>query len=152
MTDRFSTPDVPVRVFLDTSVIIAAAISSRGTSRALLNLLSAGGCTGFVSDYVLEEVQRNVSRKAPHMVSTMDIIITQAGFTLVTPTLQHIVRAEQYVELKDAPVVAAAVTAGVDALVTLDKKHLLQREREIHETFGIAVVDPGAILRRVLET
>jgi hypothetical protein len=54
--------------------------------------------------------------------------------------------------LKDAPVVAAAVVAGVEALVTLDKKHLLKREREIREAFGIAVVDPGAIIRRVTKT
>lgn len=147
-----STSDIPIQVFLDTSVIIAAAISSRGASRALLNLISAGGCTGFVSAYVLDEVQRNVGRKAPHMVSTMDAIIAQAGFILVTPTLHQIVQAEQHVELKDAPVVAAAVAVGVDALVTLDKKHLLHREREIREAFGIAVVDPGAIIRLVIET
>lgn len=152
MTDNPSTPDVPIHVFLDTSVIIAATISSRGTSRALLNLISAGGCTGFVSAYVLEEVQRNVARKAPHLVSEIDTIFAQAGLNLVTPAMQHIVRVEQHVELKDAPVVAAAMAAGVDALVTLDRKHLLNREREIREALGIAVVDPGAILRLVIET
>jgi putative PIN family toxin of toxin-antitoxin system len=147
-----STPDIPIQVFLDTSVIIAAAISSRGTSRALLNLISAGGCKGFLSVYVLEEVQRNLSRKAPHIVSTIDNLMSQARLNLVSPTTLHITQAEQHVELKDAPVVAAAVIARVDALVTLDKKHLLNREREIREALGIAVVDPGAILRRVVET
>lgn len=152
MTDDPAKPDIPIQVFLDTSVIIAAAISSRGTSRALLNLISSGGCTGFVSAYVLEEVQRHLVRKAPHTVSTIDTVIAQAGFNFVTPTMHHIVQAEQHVELKDAPVVAAAMTAKVDALVTLDKKHLLHREREIREACGIVVVDPGAILRLVLES
>lgn len=104
------------------------------------------------SAYVLEEVQRNVGRKAPHVVATIDAIIAQAGFNLVAPTLQEVAQVEQYVELKDAPVVAAAVLAGVDSLVTLDKKHLLHREPVIRKAFGIAVVDPGVILRRVLET
>lgn len=152
MTDDPATPNVPIKVFLDTSVIIAAVISSRGTSRALLNLISAGGCTGFVSDYVLEEVQRNVGRKAPHMVATIETIVAQARFNLVAPTSQHMVQAKHHVELKDAPVVAAAVAADVDAPVTLDKKHLLNREREISEALGIVVVDPGAILKRVIGT
>jgi putative PIN family toxin of toxin-antitoxin system len=151
VTDNRSALNIPISVFLDTSVIIAAAISNRGTSRALLNLISAGGCVGFVSVYVLEEMQRNLTRKTPHIVSTIDNLMSQAGLSLVSPTTFHITQAEQHVELKDAPVVAAALTARVDALVTLDKKHLLNREHEIREALGIAVVDPGAILRRVIE-
>lgn len=148
MTDDPALPRAPIQIFLDTSVIIAAAISNRGSSRALLNLVSSGMCTGFVSNYVLEEVRRNVARKAPHMMANLETILNLSGFILVNPAVHQIARAELHVELKDAPIVAAAVDAGVDALVTLDKKHLLLQEREIFEAFGIAVVDPGALLRR----
>ena len=38
-----------------------------------------------------------------------------------------VTEAAQVVVFKDAPILAASRAAGVDALVTLDKKHLLDR-------------------------
>ena len=47
----------------------------------------------------------------------------------------------EYVVLKDAPIVAAARKAKVDMLITLDKKHLLDKQ-EIAQASGLAIVTP----------
>lgn len=46
---------------------------------------------------------------------------------------------------KDAPVVAAAVAANVDYLVTWDRKHLINPP-EVAERSGLKVLTPGELM------
>ena len=85
-------------------------------------------------------------QKAPEIVPALDGVLAQLNLTLIIPTDAQVLHVAQSVEFKDAPVVAAALAAGVDALVTFGKKHLLTRATDIEQAFGLAVVDPGAIL------
>ncbi len=49
--------------------------------------------------------------------------------------------AEKYVAAKDAPIVAAARKAGVDYLITFDKKHLLGNPA-LTSYLGIEILTP----------
>lgn len=56
--------------------------------------------------------------------------------------------AAQYTELKDAPVVAAAINSGVAYLVTFDRKHLIH-PKEVAENSGLIILTPGGMLKRL---
>lgn len=145
MTTRSNlTP--PIRIFLDTSVVSAGVISGQGTARALLNLSATGRVAGYVSSYVLLEVRRNHDAKVPLKVVTLETILARTQLTEIDPSPELVAQVVQQVESRDAPVVAAALAANVDALVMFDKKHLLNRPRDIEDAFGLTVVDAGAIL------
>jgi predicted nucleic acid-binding protein len=53
------------RVFVDSSVLIAAAYSATGASREIIRWAIRGRITPVVSDLVLEETEKNLARKAP---------------------------------------------------------------------------------------
>ena len=53
------------KVFIDSSVLIAAAISTKGTARDLIMKSFRGELKMIVSDLVIEETQRNLEDKAP---------------------------------------------------------------------------------------
>jgi predicted nucleic acid-binding protein len=67
------------------------------------------------------------------------------------PTPRLVSRVETVVEPKDAPVVAAALTARVDYLVTYDRKHLLHYSSEILSTFQLVVTTPDRVVAEVRE-
>jgi predicted nucleic acid-binding protein len=52
----------PAKVFIDSSVLIAAAISFRGSARELLNAGIVGDYQLFASQLVLTECERNIQK------------------------------------------------------------------------------------------
>ncbi|MGH2442196.1 MAG: hypothetical protein ACRDFX_03410 [Chloroflexota bacterium] len=66
---------------------------------------------------------------------------------IVRPSKSQILEVANTVELKDAPIVAAAVEAKAEYLATYDRRHLLRVADRIHGTFGIKVATPSQILR-----
>ena len=133
------------RVFLDTSVLFAATLSSTGASREIISLGLAGRLTLVLSDYVIEELRGALKRKAPESVSAVDDFLQALEFENVRPSKREVLSVAEYTELKDAPVVAAAVKARVDYLVSLDRRHLVDRP-EVEDGSGLRIVLPGDLL------
>jgi len=105
-----------IRVFLDASVVFAAACSATGASRDIIRRGIRGQIELVVSKLVLEEARRNLEAKAPEAVSSLEIFLQSAMFEIVQPSGEEIRRATLYTAHKDAPVVAAAQKAEVDYL------------------------------------
>ena len=59
------SPKLQRRIFLDSSVLYAAAFSATGPARRLILEGLAGSVTLAVSDLVLEETKRNLTKNAP---------------------------------------------------------------------------------------
>jgi predicted nucleic acid-binding protein len=57
----------------------------------------------------------------------LEHIFEWVSFEIVDPSREMVIEAARQVALKDAPILAAAKTANIGALVTLDKRHLLDR-------------------------
>ena len=57
----------------------------------------------------------------------LDQIVQNASIELVDASKQSVLDAAKLIVLKDAPIIAAAKTAKVNMLVSLDKKHILGR-------------------------
>jgi predicted nucleic acid-binding protein len=129
------------RLFIDSSVFFSAAYSSKGHSRDLVLMAARGEVLLVVSDLVLEEVRRNLMQSAPQVLPVFDYLLEILPLDRINPIRKEVVDASKMVELKDAPIVAAAKKAQVDMLVTLDKKHLLDKP-EIAEFAGLTVVTP----------
>jgi len=98
---------------------------------------------------VLQEVERNITRKAVAALPAFQSLRDKLGATIVEPSEALIERAAATIEPKDAPIVAAAFAAGALYLATHDQKHLLYQSERIKADFGLIVATPGDILAQV---
>lgn len=135
------------KVFIDSSVFMATAISASGSARQLLLLGTQGGVSLCVSPLVLQETGRNLARKAPEALAAFRLLQDSLGLERVEPSKAQVLRAARVVDIKDAPIVAGAVRARADYLATYDRRHLLARGQEISNAFGFKVVTPDEVLR-----
>ncbi len=129
------------RIFIDSSVFFSAAYSEKGGSRELLLKGARGEVILVLSPLVLEETRRNLGEVSSELADLFDMIAGAIPFELVQPTKDEVISAAMIVSLKDAPILAAARKAGVDLLVTLDKKHLLGKP-ELVKYAGTQIVSP----------
>ena len=96
------------RIFFDSSALFAAILSSRGAARELMRRHMRGELTLVISEDVIEETTRNLDRKAPEYVWVLERIIIDTHFEIVArPSWEQVREAEEYVEAKDAFIVAA---------------------------------------------
>ncbi|MGF1518646.1 MAG: putative toxin-antitoxin system toxin component, PIN family [Nodosilinea sp.] len=115
------------KVFLDASVIIAGAASSTGASRAVLMLAEVGLFQGVVSTQVLEECQRNLAKKLPTAMAAYSELLSKLNLEVVNnPSAVEYSPWLTIIESKDAPILAAAVLAHVDRLLTLNTRDFTQ--------------------------
>lgn len=142
-------PAMTPRIFLDASVLFAAAYSPTGAARELLRLALEGDVVLFTNQFAADETTHNLGRKAPEAVSVFQAILTVAPISVNLSPDEALVRAAAvYVELKDAPIVAGAIAAEADYLATFDKQHLLSVDT-VAEQSGLVIATPGDILARL---
>jgi uncharacterized protein len=133
-------------VFLDSSVLYAAAFSATGPARRLILKGFQGSVTLCISDLVIEETERNLTKNAPEALPAFTIIADLLSRQTTRPTKAEVLKAAQIVHLKDAPIVAAAAKAKADFLATHDVKHLLTHAKAIENAYGITVLSPADLL------
>jgi predicted nucleic acid-binding protein len=141
------TPDDLPRAFVDSSALMAATLSATGAAYDLLEAGQQGRIALVVSPYVLREVERNLNRKAPRGLNALWERRDQLGSIDPLPSLIDDVA--RHVEPKDAPIVAAAVAAQADYLVTYDRRHLLSQAEVIRQHYGVEVIEPAVLLARL---
>jgi putative PIN family toxin of toxin-antitoxin system len=135
-------------VFVDTSVLFAAAYSATGSARDLIKLAIQGRVMLVISRDVADEVERNLSQKAPHTVQAYRSFLDILRFRGANPPPELIQSVAQYVVVKDAPIIAAAIAAKVNYLVTYDRQHLLNHP-EIAQKSGLKIVTPDVVVLEV---
>jgi predicted nucleic acid-binding protein len=141
------SPKPPRSVFLDSSVLYAAAFSPTGPARRLLLKGFQGSIALSLNDLVIEETKRNLTRNAPEALPYFSIIADLLFSQTTRPTKAEVLHAAQIVHLKDAPIVAAAAKVKADYLATHDVKHLLNHAHAIEQAYGISVLTPADVLR-----
>jgi uncharacterized protein len=137
------------RVFLDSSVLYAAAFSATGPARRLILKGLDGSVTLAISDLVLEETKRNLAKNAPVALPAYTILADLLAPGITNPAKSDVRKAAQLVHLKDAPIVAAAAKSKADYLATHDVKHLVTHAQVIAKAYGITVLSPADLLRRL---
>ncbi|MCL5960603.1 MAG: PIN domain-containing protein [Chloroflexi bacterium] len=137
------------RVFIDSSVLIAAAISARGAARVLILCAFRREVDLQISDLVVEETGRNIARKVPTALPTFHLLRESLPVEVTNPPKTLVLRVAKSVTPKDAPIVAAALKAGAQYLATYDQRHLLSQKEAVKADFGIIVATPDEILKRL---
>jgi len=120
-----------LRVFLDTSALFAAVLSSTGGARALLKLSESRTVQLWVGPTVLQEADEVFQRKAPELRPLLAVLLHQAQVQAgPAATAEQHARAAALVDYApDARIVAEALACRVDYLVTHDQEHLLRSPR-----------------------
>lgn len=136
------------RIFIDSSVLFSAAYSSKGHSRDLLLMGASGEIKIIISNFVLQETIRNLSGLKKPPLEELDQIVQSANIELVDSTKQSVLDAAKLVVLKDAPIIAAAKTAKVNMLVSLDKKHILGRA-DLEDYINASIVTPLVAYQKI---
>jgi uncharacterized protein len=138
-----------VKLFLDANVIFSAAHREEGRSQDLVALARAGLCELLISAHALEEARRNLVLKSAGFERRLETVLVQTTVVAEAPAALVEWALAQGLPLKDAPILAAAVHARADLLVTGDGPdfgHLFG-----HTLRGTRVVTPATALDVVLK-
>lgn len=136
-----------LRVFLDSSVVIAGSASSTGASRAVLILAEIGLFKAIVSQQVIDECQRNLAKKLPAAMPAFLELLTRLALEVVDdPAPQEITRWQTIIEAKDAPILAAALGAKANRILTLNTKDFTP---EVALQAGIIVQTPAQFIQNL---
>jgi predicted nucleic acid-binding protein len=127
-------------------VLYAAAFSATGPARRLILKGLAGSVALTISDLVLEETKRNLTKNAPLALPSFNVLADLFSPFIIQPTKAEVRKAAQIVHLKDAAIVAAAAKSKADYLATHDVKHLLTHAQAIEAAYGITVLSPAELL------
>lgn len=132
----------PPRVCLDTSCLIAAALSDTGGSSKILGLAAQRRLTLVLSEEIIRETQKNILEE-PDIRGHLDRLnrrLVKAGCVIVpAATLEDLAEWETLTDPKDVHILATAAKGKAEALVTLDRRHLLTDK--VSRGFPIPVMD-----------
>ena len=130
-----------MRLFLDTSVLLAACGSVTGASRLVCVAARSNQWELIVTPYVVEEARRNLAHLAPGAAAAWRDI---ESALLVRPDVFTINRPSFVGPAKDRPILFGAL-AWADVLLTLDRADF---GGLLDQTFyGLRVLKPGTFLR-----
>jgi predicted nucleic acid-binding protein len=107
-----------MKVFLDTSVLLAASASAKGASRALFQVPKPSNWTLLTSPYVVNEALKNLSKFPPE--AAVSWIGLRRQLTIVDDVVS-LNRPVIFAASKDRPVLFTAL-AWADVLLTLDRR------------------------------
>lgn len=115
-----TTPNL--RVLADTNVFFSGIIYG-GPEAMLLEAVEQGRYRLLVAAFVVEEIRRIIRLKAPAYIGAIDAFFGEIPHERVSHVPSDLVTEAKKIlrDPKDAPVLAAAMYAGADYLVTGDK-------------------------------
>ena len=131
-----------MRIFLDSSVVLAACGREAGASRAIFDLAASNGWRLLTSRYVLNEVAKNLRKLPPQAGLDWQVLSTKLTTTRDVWTLD---RPAVFGPAKDRPVLFTAA-AWSPILLTLDSGDF----GELMQVgfYHLLVMKPGRFLER----
>ena len=105
------------RIFLDANVLFSVAYGSPGLNR-FWEVARKGGCTLFTSDYVIEELKRNLMDS--EKLKNLDTYLSKVQ---IVPEVDPGIPCPIELPDKDQPVMLAALSIKADYLITGDAVH-----------------------------
>jgi predicted nucleic acid-binding protein len=139
------------RIFLDTSVIFAAVLSTIGGARQVFRLGEAGVLQLIVGPNVLRECEDVVRRKAPETLPLLAILLERGKIEIAQEhTQEQLANARTLVSYDpDAYVLAEAIGSRPDWFITHDKTHFLENKPAANLNFQIGT--PGDLLQSLAD-
>lgn len=116
-----------MKVLIDTNILISAALSNTGTPyHAFVKAVSYPN-RGMVCEQNIDEMRRIFNRKFPQKIQALEAFLSLALLTLEavpTPAEEHGFE-EKIRDVKDCPILRAAIYANADILLTF-VNHMVQ--------------------------
>lgn len=142
------TKSKPLKVLLDTNVVVSGLNSKTGASAGILTLSKQKAFTIFITPYILEEVASVIKRKFPKILPYFKQLVKADVFDLVpNPPATIVKRAARIIsDLKDAAILATAMEEKVNFLITLDRKHFID-DSTVAKKSGLKIVLPKDFIR-----
>ena len=134
-----------MRLFLDSSVMIAGAASAEGASRSVFRLARTHGWRLVTTPYAVEETTRNLAAFPASVTASWLRIRSQL---VVVDDVLTIERPAVFPVEKDRPILFSAL-ASADVLLTLDRADFSRLLGDLF--YGLAVMTPGMWLSRERE-
>lgn len=134
-------------IFLDSSALIAGAISESGAAHVLLNLGESQDIVLTVSELVIIESERAMAKKAPSNLNDLRSLIKSSNLRIVDNPAKEEVEANLYLinDPNDVPILLAAMKAKVDYLATHNRKHFPD-DPKVAEISGLRMGTPGDVI------
>lgn len=110
-------------LFLDANILFSAAYRENSAAEWLFRFARAGCCEALTSPFALEEARRNLALKRPDRGEALEAWLPLLSFAPEPGPAAIHAAANHGLPDKDAPILAAAIAAGADGLVTGDRRH-----------------------------
>ena len=127
-----------MKVMIDTNIIISAVLFPKGKVAQAFEKAIMPPYHPLICDYILDELQRKFKEKFPNRSTELDAFLFQA-LSLIqvvqTPQIQ-IPQESKIRDVKDRPILRAALNAHADLFLTGDKDFL---ESAIHDPRIVSV-------------
>ena len=137
-----------LRVFIDTSALLAGLNSPYGGAGTILAACLAHDLVAVISPQVVEETERNIPLKFPLLATAWAAFLLIPPEITRAPSLADIQRAYKILPTSDAPILASAIKARPDALITWNTRDFLRQEVTASVSFPILI--PQEFLERFL--
>jgi len=139
------------RIFLDTSILITALLSSRGGSFYILSQLK-NKYRFLINEYVLKETLEVIEEKLPQKEELKSRLFSLLGFSkigiLSHPSKSLLKKISKIINKEDAPVLISAIE-NAKFLLTLDKKDFLNpRVLEFAQKYNLSILTPKEFLQK----
>ena len=108
-------------IMIDTNIIVSAAIFPNVRMNRFLNAISQDHQL-FLCSYSLDELERVVKKKWVNRLKHVELFLQQLQYTLIRTPSVNILDTDIIIrDEKDYPIMASAIIADVDVLITGDK-------------------------------
>jgi len=141
----------PLRVFLDSNVILSGLLSDKGAPRIILDLLSLElpFFVGLTGRYNLIEIERNLHKKMPGILSVYTAYFPKLNLKIIPlPRKENLKEYFGKIADKDIPVLVSAIRGKADFLVTGDKQHF--EKLKMRGEYPVRIVTPSEFIDSVL--
>lgn len=135
------------KLFIDADVLFAGSASPReqSASQVLLRMAEITLIQAFASHQVITEADRNLRKKLPHALSRFQFLVQRCLTAVDSPSLSDLTPYEGLADIKDLPILVAAIQTGTPYLVTFNIRHFQPGHPDI------TVLRPGDYLSRIRE-
>ena len=136
-----------VNIFLDSSVLMAGAISESGAAHVLLNLGESKDVVLTISELVLLECEHSMAKRSPSNLNALRRLIKLSNLRIVENPSKREVQANLNLinDVTDVPILLSAMKGKVDYLATHNRRHFLD-DPTAAEKSGLRIGTPGDVL------
>jgi len=134
------------KVFLDSNVLLSGLVSDTGAARRILDLAEVGFIQLVLSNLVIVEVDHNLQEHGFDDLLPLlrQYLLHLKPLTQPDPAKKEVLKAAKITSLKDAPILAAAIEAQADYLLTFNERHF--RTPAVLKQVSFAIMTPAEFL------